>query len=247
MKDKVAVLMLLPQCNMECDYCVIEENFSSFTPEAALQLLSELKDQNYTNIILGGGEPTLWKGNVFQLAQAAKAHGFFVQIGTNGIRLPQDFALNTDIDRWIIPLDSSRPEIHNQLRHFKNGHFHIIESVLKSLAQKGRDVYISSVITQSNKDHVREMIDYLNQYNDITGNLKAWNLYRLLPFGRGGYTHFEKLKIPIEEFDQITQNVKLAQKNFKVMIRRDMYDSSRVDFFTYHKGVVQKLEKRSGS
>lgn len=43
-KAKVTVLMLLPHCNMECDYCVFEENFSSFTIESAHSLLLQLKE-----------------------------------------------------------------------------------------------------------------------------------------------------------------------------------------------------------
>lgn len=244
MKEKVAVLMLLPQCNMTCNYCVIENNFSSFTDIEAQNLLLQLKDQNYTNVILGGGEPTLWRGNVFQLAKFAKSLGFFVQIGTNGINLPKNYEKNHDIDRWIIPLDSNRPEIHNKLRHYKNQHFHIIEDVLKKLSTQNKSVYISTVLTQINKNHLVEMVTYLNQYNEFSSNLKSWNLYRLLPFGRGGFKHFDNLKLPIEEFDQFVQTIKNSVRNFKVTIRRNMYDSSNVDFFTFHNGKVLKLEKR---
>lgn len=245
--EKVAVIMLLPQCNMECDYCVIEENFSSFTIEAAQKLLLELKEKAYTNVILGGGEPTIWKGNVFELAHFAKSLGFFVQIGTNAIRLPPHFASITDIDRWILPLDSSLPEIHNQLRHYtkaSGSHFDIMQSVLKQLAKAGRRVYVSTVITQINRLSLPAMLEYLQDYHQISGNLDAWNLYRLLPFGRGGFTHFDRLQISLEEFNECVQQMKNSNHNFKIIARKDMYGSNQVDFYTFHKGTVQQLPKR---
>ncbi len=241
--NKVAVLMLKPECNMHCEYCVIEDDFSSFPYEVACELAIKLKAEGYNNLILGGGEPTLWRGDVFKLAHFSKSLGFFVQIGTNAIRLPLDFASNTDIDRWILPLDSSHEEIHNQLRHYKSSHFQIMMNVLGQLKKNKRDVYISTVVTSINKTSLDDMINFLNEYNCENKNLISWNLYQLLPLGRGGLVNWDTLKITTEEFDSIVAKLKSRDRNFKITVRKNMYASKNVDFFTYKDDAMNLNEK----
>lgn len=241
--QKVAVLMLQPGCNMTCEYCVIEENFSGFSFEEATRLLEKLKIEGYTNVILGGGEPTIWKGDVFQLARVAKSHGFFVQIGTNAIRLPTDFAKNTAIDRWILPLDSSHEEIHNQLRHYRDSHYKIMIKALKNLSEENRPLLLSTVITSINKDSLSAMVDFLNEYNEPKKNLESWNLYRLLPIGRGGYKNIENLQIAKDEFETIVQLLMAKDRNFKITVRKNMYSSQRVDFFHFQDGKATLMPK----
>lgn len=240
---KVAILMLLPQCNMTCDYCVIEEHFSAVPWESAMAWIHSLKEKNYSNLILGGGEPTLWKFDVFRLAAAAKAAGLFVQIGTNAIRLPLNFENNPNIDRWILPLDGATALIHERTRHARTSHFERMREVLERLGQSGKNVYVSTVICQENREFLPQLRDYLEDYHQRYRNLQMWCLYQLLPLGRGPVENYDRLKIPHHEFESAAKEMIASPRSFKISVRRNMYGSDRVDFFAFEKGEIRLQEK----
>ncbi len=112
---RIGVVMLQPSCNLTCPFCITEEGLESLTFENAVGLLDRFAAQGVTNVVLGGGEPTLWRHDVFRLAAAAKARGLFVQLGTNGVRLPDGFENHEAVDRYVLPLEAADPAIHERM------------------------------------------------------------------------------------------------------------------------------------
>ena len=88
---KVGVIMPQPQCQMWCEFCVTDDHLQRMTESQAQKLIHKMAEQGFTSLIIGGGEPLLWPHDVLKLADYAKKFEFFVQIGTNGIRLPNGF------------------------------------------------------------------------------------------------------------------------------------------------------------
>ena len=132
-RRSIGVIMLQPACNMTCPFCITEDELESLPFERAVEILGTLEAEGVKNVVLGGGEPTLWKHDVYRLAAEAKSMGFFVQLGTNGVRLPEGFEHSGVVDRYVMPLDSTDPEVHDRLRPWTTSHHELILDRLRRL------------------------------------------------------------------------------------------------------------------
>ena len=231
-KPTVAVMMLQPQCNMICNFCVTEDNFKSMSFEQAVAMLEHLKSIGVKSLVIGGGEPFDWPHDVLALTQKAKSIGFgTVQIGTNAVALPAGFAQVESVDRYVIPLESFESIAHNQMRKYKNQHHQIIMAVLTELGKAGKGVTISTVVTSFNKDEVLSVGSFLQRYHREYKNVHAWHIYQFLPIGRGGALNAENLAVPETVYIEVTAKAQAMNLPFKVFKRPQMYNSQTVDFF----------------
>ncbi len=229
---QVAIILLHPGCNMVCDFCVTEDPLGSMTFEEAVTLLRHLKEKGIANVVFGGGEPFDWKNDLIALTAVAKEMGFFVQIGTNGVALPPHFESIPTIDRFVLPLDSADPEIHNRLRRYRNRHHSIILDRLRILREAHQSVTVSTVVTRENLTHLKEIGLFLKAYYQEGGLLHAWHLYQFLPEGRGGYPNAGRLAPTQEDYHRTTDEVKRMELGFTVYKRPNMYQSKTVGFFS---------------
>ena len=235
----VAVLLLQPACNMACSFCVTEEGFDVIRFDQALALLDQLTARGVRNIVLGGGEPLVWPGDVLRLAGEAAARGMCVQVGTNGIRLPQGFEELDCVDRWVLPLESVDPRIHDEMRYRPVGHHALILRRLDALARAGKSVTLSTVLTAVNVAGAGELAHFLEDYHAHTENVHAWHLYRFLPLGRGGASNADSLTIPRSEYLAACERVSEHDLPFRMFRRADMYRSRTVEFFWSEGGVLR--------
>jgi len=234
-KISVAVILLHPHCNMFCNFCVTEEDFSTMTFEQAEALLQHLEEKDIHNIVIGGGEPFYWPHDVLQYTRLAKERGFFVQVGTNGVALPKGFENIQTIDRYVLPLESDNDEIHNGMRFYNKTHHAIILERLEALKNARRSVTLSTVITQTNINDLENLALYLKNYNQPYNTVHAWHLYQFIPLGRGGLPNAHFLKTPPGDYERVCQKIKKMDLGFPIYKRRDMYHSKTVDFF-WHEG-----------
>ncbi len=237
--DRIAVLFLQPQCNMTCTFCITEDGFSAMTLDQAVALLRKLQSAGIGNVILGGGEPFFWKHGIMELAAIAKSMGFFVQAGTNGVDLPEGYENSSAIDRYIIPLESPSALVHNSLRRHGAGHHAIIRSRMDQLGRAGKSTTISTVVTRQNLSQLHDLSLLLSGYQSTFGNLHAWHLYRMLPFGRGGAMSGERLDVGKGEYDRISGEVRRAAAGLRIIKRPDMLNSASVGFFWMEEGKVR--------
>lgn len=76
-----AIFLRFSGCNRRCHFC--DTDFSRSTPMTAAEIVETIKAAgSATHIVLTGGEPAMWIDT--PLISALKAHGFFLQIETNG-------------------------------------------------------------------------------------------------------------------------------------------------------------------
>lgn len=237
----VAVVFLQPRCNMHCTFCITEDNFNAFTFEQAIGLLARLSaGGTVRSVVLGGGEPFDWPHDVAALAAVGKSHGLTMQVGTNGIAVPQGFEHLSSIDRWVLPLESVDPQPHNAMRLYRDRHHAIILDRLESLRRVSKSVTISTVVTQTNVDEVVEVGRFLREYANRGGNVHAWHLYQFLPIGRGGAVHGERLTLPQCAYEAICAEAESLDLPFRIYRRTDMYHSRTVDFFWMDGGAVRR-------
>lgn len=228
---QIAVIFLHGGCNMHCTFCATSEQVAALTFRETCDLLDMLERRGFVNVVLGGGEPFAWGEDTLSLAREAKARGFVVQIGTNGVAMPAGFAHEPAVDRYVLPLDGPDDASHNQLRHYGEGHFACVRDRLESLREAGKTVTISTVVTASNLDQLEGLGSFLHEYQLRGGRLHAWHLYKFVPEGRGGRAHRDALDISMEAYNSACARVKQARLPFQVFKRKDMFHSRTVDFF----------------
>lgn len=237
-KTRVAVIFLGSRCNMNCRFC-ITDNAVEFIPfDVAVNLFRELTKIGVKSVVLGGGEPFVWPHDVVQLSREAKALNLTVQVGTNGIALPEDFAHIDSIDRYVLPLDAARAEFHDRLRVYPYSHHRLIMDRLQTLKQAGKSVTLSTIFTRENVDDIPCLLEYIRQFSADRNIIHAWHLYKFLPRGREGLRHAAELLITDEEYQSLTQEIIDAGLPFRIYRRTDMYHTQTVGFFWYRDGGV---------
>ncbi len=231
----IGVVLLHPGCNMTCSFCVTENNLSSMRYGQAVHLLELAGNLGIDNLVLGGGEPFLWPPGVLRFAEEAKQRGFFVQIGTNGIALPEGYASSPHVDRYVLPLDGPDAASHNRVRHAEGGHFDLIRGRMAQLREAAKSMTISTVVTAWNLHLLPDLAALLADEVLSGARLHAWHLYRFIPEGRGGKRNAAQLWVEEEAYDEACAGVRDAALGFTVFKRKDMRHSKTVDFF-WHEG-----------
>lgn len=228
---QIASLFLLPDCNAACAFCAAERDFSTMSFAQAVGLVDDLARCPIRNVVLGGGEPFLWPHDLLALAREAKARGFFVQVCTNGLALPEGFATLPWIDRYILPLESAEPRIHDRLRGSGAGHHALVLEALARLAGARRSFTISTVVTALNVAGIGALARVVDGLARDGAPLHAWHLYRFLPVGRAGARNRERLAIEPERFLAAWHEARAAAPQVRIFRRDDMLASSSVEFF----------------
>ncbi len=229
----IGVFFLTSACNMHCSFCITDDTVSAMRYTQAQELLQVAHQRRIDTLVLGGGEPFFWQPGVLRLAAEAKRQGFTVQIGTNGFHLPADYAVAPGVDRYVMPLDSMDPGIHNHLRQGVPDHHALILRRLEELRQHGKTVTVSTVVNAQNLLCLPRLRAFLTDYVVQGGQLHAWHLYQFIPEGRGGARHAATLRVTAKAYHAACAQVRHDPPPFTIYKRTDMRHSRTVDFFWY--------------
>jgi MoaA/NifB/PqqE/SkfB family radical SAM enzyme len=232
-RKRIASLFLLPDCDMRCRFCASEDDFSVMSLSQAAELLEALRALGLRNVVFGGGEPFLWPHGIERLTGLARDLGFLVQVCTNGVSLPAGFDGIDSIDRYILPLESIDPHVHDALRPHPGGHHRLVLDRIESLAGSEKQLTVSTVVTRDNVDRLDGLAEFLVRTRDRGVDLHAWHLYRFLPVGRGGTASAGRLAIDDDRFMRACSAVKGLGLPFRVFRRDNMLRSSSVEFFWF--------------
>lgn len=236
---QIASLFLLPQCDMTCSFCASEEDFSVMSYAQAEGLLQALRARSIRNVVFGGGEPFLWPHGLERLTGLARDLGFLVQVCTNGVTLPTGYEHVSSVDRYILPLESMDPAIHDGLRAHSTSHHRLVLERIDALAGSGRQLTVSTVVTRDNVDRLAEVGRFLSRLTERGVDVHAWHLYRFLPIGRRGTRNANRLAITYDEFVEACARVRSHAASFRVYRRDNMLRSSSVEFFWFENGRLE--------
>lgn len=165
--------------------------------------------------------------------------GLHTQVGTNGVGLTPNVIENLNADRYVIPLDSNNPQVHNYLRKGFRKHYDIIKGRLKYLTEGRIPFTISTVVCKINLDMLHEITAFLLHLWEKGARIHAWHLYRFLPLGRNGFKNADMLNISKNEYFDKTEEIKKRDLPFFVYRRPNMQLSKEVDFFWVEDGHIK--------
>jgi MoaA/NifB/PqqE/SkfB family radical SAM enzyme len=227
----VAVVMLTPACDMACPYCGAEAGFRALGERDAAALMEALAAQGFRSVVLGGGEPFCWAGDLRRLAATAQAQGLRVQVGSNLRRLPADAPRWSEVDRWVLPLEAAEPEAHDALRPGSPSHFAVVRAALESFRRAGREVTVSSVARPGAEGDLHGLGDFLRIQRGSGLRLHAWHLYRFQAMGRGGAPHAARFQQDDTAWRALSQGLRSRFPDLPLLLRPDLLHSRDVAFF----------------
>lgn len=237
----IATVFLLPDCDLSCRFCASDLGFDCMEETQALRFIEELASAGYKSLVLGGGEPLLWPGDLFRVAARASQLGMIVQLNTNGVAWPDGLEKQNGIHRVILPLDGATPASHDWLRAPRGGHRALVEERLNRLTASGKEVTVGTVVCKTNQEELSALYKELKTRCAKGLRLHAWHLYRFRPVGRGGArpNRGPEFGLGMEEFRNMCAPIQSLEHPFQIFRRPDMTRSREVEFFWFQKGVLK--------
>jgi MoaA/NifB/PqqE/SkfB family radical SAM enzyme len=236
---RIATVFLSPRCDLACRFCGSDVGFDTLGEQDVLQRIESCAAAGYASLVLGGGEPLLWRGDLLRVAAHARQAGMVVQLNTNGVAWREEIESCEGIDRVILPLDGATPVSHDYLRAPTGSHRDIVEDRLRRLNACAKEVTIGTVVCSSNKTELPALAGELARWRTSGLRLHAWHLYRFRPVGRGGarFGRDAELGLDGDEFRRLCAPVQAIPRDWKVYRRPDMTDSRDVDFYWKQDGA----------
>ncbi|MFT7487556.1 MAG: MoaA/NifB/PqqE/SkfB family radical SAM enzyme [Candidatus Paceibacteria bacterium] len=236
---QVAAFFLLPACDIRCSFCISHNEFDVARPADAEGLMEALAQTSIDSVVLGGGEPTLWPHDLNALAASARRLGITTQLNTHGGGVLAKLDDYSEIDRFILPLESSDPAVHDNLRRGFDGHHKMVLELIDALVSAGRELTFATVVTSENHADIPKLAAWIGALCARGARVHAWHLYNFLPEGRGGAREIAAhLATTREQYLAACAAAKGAGLDFAVYRRDNMLKSSSVEFFWFEKGAL---------
>lgn len=161
----VVIWNLVRRCNLTCKHCYsisADRDFpGELTTAEVLAVMRQLKAARVTVLIFSGGEPLL-RPDLFDLAAAAKAMGFYVGLSSNGTLIDADVARRiaaTGFDYVGISLDGLQAT-HDRFRR-KTGAFAAALAGVRACRDAGVKVGLRFTLTQDNAHDLPALLDLM--------------------------------------------------------------------------------------
>ena len=185
------------RCNLACEHCYLDagpkplvgtENFadrSELNTDECFKVIEELATFAPECVtILTGGEPLL-RRDILQIVQRAAERGLWVVVGTNGVRVTENVArhLKDAGARGLsLSLDALDPDRHDGFRRVRGAWQNTVEGA-EILNRTGLPFIVQTTAGSHNRGELEAIADFA--YERLAA--KVWNLYFLVPTGRGQF------------------------------------------------------------
>jgi len=208
------------RCNLSCDHCYLDAG-AGFKPSAEnpLDAKGELSTQECFKVIdqisefspealtiLTGGEPLL-RRDILEISRYAASKKLWVVIGSNGVKISENLVTRlkeSGVRGMALSLDSLDAKIHDKFRGVA-GAFQNTVTGAQILTRLDLPYIIQTTIAGHNWEEMEKIADYSHALG-----AKAWNVYFLIPTGRGKYLS----DITPEQYDLVLKNMVPLQKKF---------------------------------
>jgi radical SAM protein with 4Fe4S-binding SPASM domain len=205
---------LTKKCNLRCEHCYIAagriskaEARDELSTDECFRVIDQICEVNREALlILTGGEPLLRK-DVFEIASYADAKGLWVVVGTNGVLITEELCrrmIGAGVKGVALSLDSLDPAVHDRFRGVEGAWNNTVRGS-EVLNAAGLPFIVQTTIGEHNLDSILDIARFAHRLG-----ARVFNLYFLVPAGRGAYTS----DITPEQYEETLGRLMELQKEF---------------------------------
>jgi radical SAM protein with 4Fe4S-binding SPASM domain len=185
------------RCNLACEHCYLDAGGTPLIRTESFADRSELGTEECFKVIddiaafapecltiLTGGEPLL-RRDILEIVKRAAARGLWVVVGTNGVRITENVAqrlAEAGARGLSLSLDALDPDRHDAFRRVRGAWQNTVEGAAL-LNRTGLPFIVQTTAGSHNLGELDAIADFAHERLAA----KVWNLYFLVPTGRGQF------------------------------------------------------------
>src|SRR3972149_2822794 len=185
------------RCNLACEHCYLDaggrplvdaENFadrSELGTEECFRVIEEIAAFAPDGLTRrGGGEPLL-RRDILEIVRRAAERELWVVVGTNGVRITENLArrlAEAGARGLSLSLDALDPDRHDRFRKVRGAWRNTVEGA-EILNRTGLPFIVQTTAGSHNLGELDAIADFAHDRLAA----KVWNLYFLVPTGRGQF------------------------------------------------------------
>ena len=208
------------RCNLACEHCYLDaggtplvgtENFadrSELGTEECFRVIDEIAAFAPECLtILTGGEPLL-RRDILEIVRRAAERGLWVVVGTNGVRITENVArrlAEAGARGLSLSLDALDPDRHDRFRKVRGAWRNTVEGA-EILNRTGLPFIVQTTAGSHNLGELDAIADFAHDRLAA----KVWNLYFLVPTGRGQFVS----DITPAQYDEVLASLYRIQRKY---------------------------------
>jgi AdoMet-dependent heme synthase len=185
------------RCNLACEHCYLDAGGAPLVDAESFADRSELGTEECFRVIdeiaafapecltiLTGGEPLL-RRDILEIVRRASERGLWVVIGTNGVSITENLArrlADAGARGLSLSLDALEPDRHDSFRKVRGAWRNTVEGA-EILNRTGLPFIVQTTAGSHNLGELDAIADFAHDRLAA----RVWNLYFLVPTGRGQF------------------------------------------------------------
>ena len=208
------------RCNLACEHCYLDagakplvdtDNFadrSELGTEECFRVIDEIAAFAPECVtILTGGEPLL-RRDILEIVRRAAERELWVVVGTNGVRITENLArrlAESGVRGLSLSLDALDPDRHDHFRKVRGAWRNTVEGA-EILNRTGLPFIVQTTAGSHNLGELDAIADFAHDRLAA----KVWNLYFLVPTGRGQFVS----DISPAQYDEVLASLYRIQRKY---------------------------------
>lgn len=208
------------RCNLACEHCYLDAGGAPQVPTLNFIDRSELGTEECFRVIdelaafapecvtiLTGGEPLL-RRDILEIVRYAAAQGLWVVVGTNGVKVTESLGgllAEAGVRGLSLSLDALDPDRHDRFRQVRGAWRNTVEGAV-ILNHIGLPFIVQTTAGAHNLGELEALADFAH---DRLG-ARVWNLYFLVPTGRGQFVS----DIAPAQYDEVLSSLFRIKKKY---------------------------------
>jgi radical SAM protein with 4Fe4S-binding SPASM domain len=208
------------RCNLACEHCYLDaggapqvgtENFSDRSElgtDECFRVIDEIAAFAPECLtILTGGEPLL-RRDILEIVRRAAERGLWVVVGTNGVSITENLArrlADAGARGLSLSLDALDPDRHDHFRKVRGAWRNTVDGA-EILNRTGLPFIVQTTAGSHNRGELDAIADFAHERLDA----KVWNLYFLVPTGRGQFVS----DITPAQYDEVLDSLYRIQRKY---------------------------------
>ncbi len=209
------------RCNLACEHCYLDaggtplvgtENFadrSELGTEECFRVIDEIAAFAPECLtILTGGEPLL-RRDILEIVRRAAERELWVVVGTNGVSITENLArrlAEAGARGLSLSLDALDPDCHDHFRKVRGAWRNTVEGA-EILNRTGLPFIVQTTAGSHNLGELEAIADFAHDRLAA----KVWNLYFLVPTGRGQFVS----DMTPSQYDEVLASLHRIQRKYE--------------------------------